>query len=116
MEMERLVYALGSLAHAELHLIEQLTPDNAGSILPLMKAVREARIGLGSPFIDEKTWCIVKHLAIALIYIDELIERASEKEAQILSKSRAVLKDLISLFIKAQYETPVVCREAERCA
>ena len=116
MEVARLVYTLGSLAHAELHLIEALTESSEPrEIADLIKQIRQARIELGKGAIPETTWCIVKHLAIALIYVDEMIERAEGEEYEQLVKARSLIRSLIDRLVKTPIKTDVVCKEAEGC-
>ena len=118
MDLDKVVYVIGSLAHAELHLIEMsLKTGDLTQIINLLNVIRKARIDFGKKYVPETTWCIIKHLAIALVYLDEILERiGDEEEYKRITSIREIVKSITRQLIEKPIESEIVCVEAQECS
>ena len=89
--LEELAYLVAHIAHAEQHLLEVDSELEAPLLAPLVDELRDARKRAGRVLLEaaslrgggggefrsnaENLWCVVKHLAMALVHCDECAEK-----------------------------------------
>lgn len=89
--IESLIYLVSHLAHIEQHLIELETAIGKSFFVNVINEVRSQRSVVAKILLDtlklnkvgegkvESLWCVIKHFSIALVQLDEVIEKFIKK-------------------------------------
>lgn len=89
--VESLIYLVSHLAHVEQHLIELEASMGKSIFVNIINEIRNQRSVIAKVLLDtlklnaigegkvESLWCVIKHLSIALVQLDEVLEKFIKK-------------------------------------